>query len=94
MFFEIGVIQNFPFFIGKHLFRSLFFSKNAGLKARNFVKKRLQHRCFSVKFAKFLRTTPAAASEFCSGDCIRIVSVSKYIIIRNQCIKVNVTSLV
>ena len=27
-----------------------------GLKACNFIKKRLQHRCFPVKFAKFLRT--------------------------------------
>ena len=28
----------------------------AGLKACNFIEKRLQHRCFSVKFPKFLRT--------------------------------------
>ena len=27
------------------------------LKARNFVKKKLQHRCFPVKSAKFLRTS-------------------------------------
>ena len=27
------------------------------LKARNFIKKRLQHTCFPVKFAKFLRIT-------------------------------------
>ena len=32
------------------------FNKVAGLKACNFIKKRLQHRCFPVKFAKFLRT--------------------------------------
>ena len=32
------------------------FNKYAGLKACNFVEKRLQHRCFPVKFAKFLRT--------------------------------------
>ena len=31
------------------------FNKLTGLKACNFIKKRLQHRCFSVKFAKFLR---------------------------------------
>ena len=64
------------------------FSNVAGLKAYNFVKKRLQHRCFPEKFAKCLRTK-AAAYEFCSGGCIRIASVSKYIIISNQCIKVN-----
>ena len=32
-------------------------NKVAGLKTWNFTKKRLQHRCFPVKFAKFLRTT-------------------------------------
>ena len=31
------------------------FNKLTGLKACNFIKKRLQHMCFSVKFAKFLR---------------------------------------
>ena len=36
-----------------------------------------------MKFGKFLRVPPAAASEFCSGGCVRIVSVSKYIIINN-----------
>ena len=65
-------------------------SNVAGLKACNFLKKTLQHRGFSVKFAKCLRTPPAAAYEFCSGSCVRIASVSKYIIISNQCIKVNV----
>ena len=32
------------------------FNKYPGLKAWNFIWKRLQHRCFSVKFTKFLRT--------------------------------------
>ena len=32
------------------------FNKVAGLQAYNFVKKRLQHRCYLAKFAKFLRT--------------------------------------
>ena len=30
------------------------FTKAAGLKACNSIEKRLQHRCFPVKFAKFL----------------------------------------
>ena len=34
----------------------VFFNKVAGLQACDFVKKRLQHRCFPVKFTKFLRT--------------------------------------
>ena len=32
------------------------FNQVAGLKTCNFFKKRLQYRCFPVKFAKFLRT--------------------------------------
>ena len=31
-----------------------FFNKLAGLKASNFIKKRLQHSCFPVSIAKFL----------------------------------------
>ena len=42
-----GVLKNFANFTGKHLCWSLFW---------NFIKNRLQHRCFPVKFAKFLRT--------------------------------------
>ena len=61
MFFKIGVLKNFANFTGKHLLESLFI-KAAGLKACNFNKKRLQHRCFPVKFAKCLRTPPTAAS--------------------------------
>ena len=34
----------------------VFFNKVSDLQACNFIKKRLQHRCFPVKFAKFLRT--------------------------------------
>ena len=32
------------------------FDEVAGLKTCNFIKKRLQHRCFSVNILKFLRT--------------------------------------
>ena len=32
------------------------FNKIAGLQVCNFVKKRLQHRCYLVKFAKYIRT--------------------------------------
>ena len=34
----------------------LLFNKVTGLKVCNFIKKRLQHRCFLVNIAKFLRT--------------------------------------
>ena len=45
-----GVLKNFANFTGKHLCWSL-------LQACNFIKKRLQHWCFHVKFATFLRTS-------------------------------------
>ena len=50
MFFKISAFKNFTNFTGKHLCWS------GGLQAYNFIKKRLQHMCFPVKFMKFLRT--------------------------------------
>ena len=50
-----GVLKSFANFTRKHLCWSLF-SKVAGLKACEFIKRRLQHRCFPMKFTKFLRT--------------------------------------
>ena len=50
-----GVLRNFKTFIGKHLCRSLFFNKVAGLSPATLLK-RLWHRRFSVNFVKFLRT--------------------------------------
>ena len=46
----------------------LLFGYNYGLRACNFIKKRLQHRCFPVRFETFLtipflRNTSVAASE-------------------------------
>ena len=42
--------------IVKQLCWSLFLNKNADLQSWNFIKKRLQHRCFPVNIAKSLRT--------------------------------------
>ena len=53
MFFKTSVLKNFANFTGKHLGWSLFLLK---LQACNFIKNRLQHRGFPVKFAKFLTT--------------------------------------
>ena len=54
--FMCGALRNFAKFTGKHLCQSLFFSKDAGLRPPTLLKKRLWHRYFPVKFAKFLRT--------------------------------------
>ena len=48
MFYKIGLLKNF----GK-----LCLDKVAHHQADNFIKKRLQHRCFTVKFAKLLETS-------------------------------------
>ena len=51
MFFKIGVLKNFA-----PVLESII-DNVAGLKAYNFIKKRLQYMCLPVKFAKFFRTT-------------------------------------
>ena len=52
-----AVPKSFAIFTEKHLCWSLFLNKDSGLQSWNFVKKRLQQRCFSVNIAKFLRGT-------------------------------------
>ena len=66
IFFRTGALKNFPMFTVKYLCWMFLFNKVAGLKACNFIKKRLQHKCFSVKFAKSLR---ASFLQNTSGDC-------------------------
>ena len=57
MFFKVGVLKMFVFFTTKKTCVGVsFFSKVAGLRAFNFIKKGIQHRCFPVKIEKFLRT--------------------------------------
>ena len=56
-----GVLKNLVNFIGKHLvvawnYEGSLFNKVAANQTCNFTKIRLQHRCFPVKFVKFLRT--------------------------------------
>ena len=48
-----GVLRNFAKFTGNHMFQSLFFNKIAGL-SRCFL---IRHRCFTINFEKFLRTS-------------------------------------
>ena len=53
MFFKKGVLKNFANFTRKHLCWSLF-NKVDSFQACNFIKNRLQYRCFPVKFKNFL----------------------------------------
>ena len=55
IFFKIGVLKSLRNFTGKHLCWSLFL-KNLQAEALQLYLKSLQHCCFPVKFAKFLRT--------------------------------------
>ena len=63
-----GVLKYFAKFPRKTPVLESLFNKIAGLEACNFIKKTLQHRCFPVKLAKFLRTpffyrTPQVATS-------------------------------
>ena len=57
VFWKKDVFRNFAKFTWKHLYQSLFFNKVTGLRPATLLKKRLWYRCFSVNFAKVLRTT-------------------------------------
>ena len=63
MLFKIDVLENVASFIGRHLCWCRFLIKMlcSGLQVCNFIKKRLLHTCFPLKFAKFLQST--------SGEC-------------------------
>ena len=54
MIFEIGVLEVWNIHRKTSVLESLF-SKVVSLEAWNFIKKKLQHRCFPVNIAKFLR---------------------------------------
>ena len=53
MFFKIGILKNFANLTLKYLGWSLFLIK---FQACNFIKNRLQQRCFTMNIAEFLRT--------------------------------------
>ena len=68
MFFKIGVLKNVANFTGKHQCWSFFLIK---------LFQRLQHRCFPVKFATFLKNTifyrtpmVAASGNFKAKICL------------------------
>ena len=59
MFFKI-----ITHFIGKHLYRNLLWQSWSPQKC-NFIKKRLQHRLFPVKVAKFLKLNSHSSKKIC-----------------------------
>lgn len=55
VFYKKEVLKKFKNFTGINLCRSLFFDEVADLGPVNLWKKRLQHKCFPVSFAKCLK---------------------------------------
>ena len=92
MYFKVGALKNFVNFTRKRLCWGLFLIKFR--MSWNFIKNRLQHRCFPVKFEKFLKTSffyktpPVDVSEtpFFGGEkiCRRLFRSSSDKSIRNR----------
>ena len=51
------LLKNFVLFTGKYLCQSLFFNEFGFLRGATLSIKGIQHRCFLVNIAKFLRIT-------------------------------------
>ena len=73
MFFKTVVLKNLANFTGKHLCWNLFLIKLQASGLCKFIKKRLQHRCFAVKLAKFLRIPflSMVAASVCKKDVLQ-----------------------
>ena len=56
VFYKKVALKKFAIFTGTHLYWSPIFNKNADLLSSNLIKKRIQHSCFPLNIAKFLRT--------------------------------------
>ena len=80
MFLKITVFIKFRNINRTNSVLESLFKKVADKRDRNFNKNRLQHWCFSVNIAKFLRkaffcrTPPVAASAHNTGECFCIRS--------------------
>ena len=73
--------QKFGKFYRKTPVLESLFDKVAALKTRNVIKKRLQHRCFPVKFAKFFRKS--ILKKICEQD-LAVASFSKTTVLRKD----------
>ena len=74
MFFGTGALKNFAML-------EFLFNKVAGLQICSFIKKRLQHWCFSMKFAKSLR---ASFLQNNSGGCFWKYLITVFIAYEND----------
>ena len=60
---EKAALENFAKVTGKHMYRSLFYNKVAGLRSETLLKNRLRHRCFHVDFTKFIFVRASASGS-------------------------------
>ena len=77
-----AVLKNFAIFKEKTPVLESLFNKVAGLQACDFIKKRLQHRCFPVNVTKFLSMlvlTKSANGLFCVTLLYHLTLFSKFI---------------
>ena len=72
-----GVLENISEFHRKTPVLESLFNKVAGLRICNFVKKRLQNRCFPMKFSNFLRIL--ILRNFCERLLLKVVGTQKRI---------------
>ena len=56
-----------------------FLNKVSGLKVWNFIKKKLQHRCFPVKLMKFFRTP--FLQNISGGRFWKYAEIERYLIV-------------
>ena len=76
VFYEIGVLNYFAKFTGKHLHQSLFFNKVARLRRL----KRIWHSCFPLNFVKCLRThflQNTSGGCFCVGGSLKQIAFTR-----------------
>ena len=79
MFFKIDVLKKFLSCIGKHQCWSLF---SINLQACNFIKKRLQNRCYPANITKnFKHVSSGYASKYSSSILGTLFNLESFIII-------------
>ena len=91
MFFKKGVLNNLAKFTEKYLCWSLLFNKVTGLRSVILLEQRLQHMCFPVNFAEFLRppfspkTSGGCFCEYASQFLATAESLASYLENINYC---------
>ena len=73
MFYKKIVLKNLAIFTETHICVGVSFSTKKKLSKTDFIKKRLQHKCFPVNIAKFLRTPIEEHLQMAASQNERII---------------------